>query len=302
MTQVFLSHSTADAEFALHLATDLRAAGIPVWKAPESILPGEEWIPAIERGLTTSTHFLLLQSPAALNSKWVKFEFNSALTLVQQDKMRIVPIGYKPCAAPLFWTQFQQVTGISDDYNAALLRIIARLREEQPIQPPEPTIPATTINVTIQGDLSGSLAVAVHDVVYEGQPLEPPSIRPKAYDELVTVQQMANVPAALLPNASDILSILPPPFEWCKIPAGRVTLENKVGKFKVKPFWMAKYPITYAQFQVFVDANDGFRSLPWWKGLAAGIFHMNFFGRQEWKIDTHPRECVSWWDAIAFCQ
>jgi hypothetical protein len=54
MTQVFLSHSAKDAEFAARLATDLRAAGVPVWKATESILPGERWAEAIERGVSTS--------------------------------------------------------------------------------------------------------------------------------------------------------------------------------------------------------------------------------------------------------
>lgn len=306
MTQVFLSHSIADAEFALRLATDLRSAGIPVWKAPESILDGEEWVPAIERGLTTSTHFLLLQSPAALNSKWVKFEFNCALTLVQHDKMRIIPIAYQPCAAPLFWTQFQQVTGIHDDYNAALLRIIARLREEPPIHPPEPTVPATTINVTIQGDLSGSLAVVAHDVVYEGQPLEPPSIDPEVHGELATVQQTTSAPAMLLPDASEVLSILPPPFEWCSIPPGFLKLERmpqRIPTFSVQPFWMAKYPITYSQFQAFLDADDGFHDRRWWHDLPVDAdYYKGQPGEQEWKFDTHPRERVSWWDAIAFCQ
>ena len=34
-------------------------------------------------------------------------------------------------------------------------------------------------------------------------------------------------------------------------------------------FWMARYPITYCQFQAFLDAPDGFRNPRWWEGLAA---------------------------------
>lgn len=308
MTQVFLSHSSADAKFATHLAADLRSAGIPVWKAPESILDGEEWVSAIERGLTTSTHFLLLQSPAAVDSKWVKFEFNCALALVHQDKMRIIPIDYQPCAAPLFWTQFQQVAGIHDDYHATLLRMIIRLHEEQPVNPPKPTSRGTTIDVPIQSGVSESMTAASQNVVYPGQPIEPPLVIPTMNDEPANVQQTAAAQpihlaqATLSSDASDILSILPPPFEWCEIPAGQVTLGDNAGIFEVQPFWMAKYPITYAQFQIFLEADDGFYNPRWWEGLAADAMHKDQPGNQQWKIDTHPRECVSWWDAIAFCQ
>lgn len=174
MTQVFLSHSTLDAEFALHLAVDLRAAGIPIWKAPESILDGEEWVPAIEHGLLTSTHFLLLQSPAATDSGWVKFEFNSALTLEKQGKMCIIPIDYQPCKLPLFWTQFQQVTSIHDNYEATLSHICALFEERQPAHPPKPASPTVTINATIEGSIDDLLVRTGDHVAYSGQPDQPP--------------------------------------------------------------------------------------------------------------------------------
>jgi hypothetical protein len=186
MTQVFLSHSSEDAEFALKLATDLRAAGVPIWKAPESILDGEEWVAAIERGITTSTHMLLLKSPAAVRSKWVRFEFNAALSLEKQGKMRIIPIDYLPCNPPLFWTQFQHVSGIQDAYHATLFNILARLREEQPAHPPTPTNAATTINVVVQGDVTGQLNVAGNDIIYAGQPSELPSAPQVIQPELPT--------------------------------------------------------------------------------------------------------------------
>src|SRR5262249_19662633 len=103
-------------------------------------------------------------------------------------------------------------------------------------------------------------------------------------------------------DASNILSILPSPFEWCAIPGGRVALEGIAQPFDLLPFWMAKYPITYAQFQVFVDADDGFKNPEWWKELGADANHKKEPDRQQWKLDLHPRENVWWWDAVAFCQ
>ena len=96
----------------------------------------------------------------------------------------------------------------------------------------------------------------------------------------------------------NILTILPAPFEWCEISTGKVEIEDQ--SFNVQPFLMAKYPITYEQFQVFVEAEDGFHNDGWWQGLVErasepGIQH---FAHTE----NLPRENVSWYDAVAFCR
>jgi len=46
--QLFISHATADAAFAHRLAADLRALGFPVWIAPDSIQPGEQWVGVVD--------------------------------------------------------------------------------------------------------------------------------------------------------------------------------------------------------------------------------------------------------------
>jgi len=100
----------------------------------------------------------------------------------------------------------------------------------------------------------------------------------------------------------DILRILPPPFEWCEIPAGHLTLGDDAETFDAPPFLMAKYPITYGQFQVFLDAADGFSNPTWWGGLAADADHKRQPGEQRFKVESHPRENASWYDAVAFCR
>jgi hypothetical protein len=72
------------------------------------------------------------------------------------------------------------------------------------------------------------------------------------------------------PDASDILSIIPPPFEWCAIPGRSVFRtvmvigEGAKTTFAIEPFLMAKYPITVEQFQVFVNDPQGFKKAKWW--------------------------------------
>lgn len=99
------------------------------------------------------------------------------------------------------------------------------------------------------------------------------------------------------PRVIPVTDILPAPFEWCKIPQGHVTIEGQ--RILVPAFSMAKYPITYAQFEVFVKAPDGYRNDEWWEGLAQRDEEPF---EQEWKLDKHPRENVNWYQAMAFCR
>jgi hypothetical protein len=125
----------------------------------------------------------------------------------------------------------------------------------------------------------------------------------------VTTPAVSKTPAPLLKH-SLMTEILPTPFEWCEIPRGFVTLIDVSGqggttggKFEVQIFSIAKYPITNAQYQGFVDASDGYRDARWWNySREAASWRMlrpqptdaAFSGRDL------PRTNVSWYDAIAF--
>ncbi len=101
----------------------------------------------------------------------------------------------------------------------------------------------------------------------------------------------------------DVSRILPPPFAWCPIPAGSVSLAVPAGLFQVARFDMAMYPITNAQFQVFLDAGDGYATPAWWDFSPKAV---QWHARNEHQ-DTPfpgeelPRVAVSWYEAMAFC-
>ncbi|MEO1643733.1 MAG: SUMF1/EgtB/PvdO family nonheme iron enzyme, partial [Chloroflexota bacterium] len=64
-------------------------------------------------------------------------------------------------------------------------------------------------------------------------------------------------------------------------------------------FAMAKYPITYSQYEAFVNAPDGLSDTRWWEELEQTQPDL---GNQMWKINNHPREMVNWYDSISFCR
>lgn len=97
---------------------------------------------------------------------------------------------------------------------------------------------------------------------------------------------------------------------WCEVPAGEFTIgrdkdwDNPVRKVTLPKFYIAKYQVTYKQFQAFLDDQYGFANRNWWQGLDLGglIQQHSGHGKQKWKFDNHPRENVSWFESIAFCR
>jgi formylglycine-generating enzyme required for sulfatase activity len=108
--QIFISHATPDAEIAHRLAADLRADGWNIWIAPDSILPGEKWVEAINRGLEESAIFVLLMTPEAVQSRWVTSETNVAIEMEHEGLLRFIPLQIKPCYLPALWRAYQRVS------------------------------------------------------------------------------------------------------------------------------------------------------------------------------------------------
>ncbi len=94
-----------------------------------------------------------------------------------------------------------------------------------------------------------------------------------------------------------------PDIAWVKIEDSHVPGTSEVpGTSQSKTFWIARYPLTYAQYRAFLEDPDGFRNPEWWRGLAAPDWIRQSPGEQLFQYWNHPAERVSWYDAIAFCR
>lgn len=97
-----------------------------------------------------------------------------------------------------------------------------------------------------------------------------------------------------------------PMLEWCDIPAGKILLEysDQQVTSEVAPFRMSKYPITNAQYQVFVDAPDGYSNPAWWEFSPRARQWLRDHPeplRPKFAWEDHPRANVCWYEAMAFC-
>jgi hypothetical protein len=102
--EVFLSHSSKDRNFASRIARVIRAHGVPVWYSETNILGAQQWHDEIGAALKRCDWFLILLSPAAVRSNWVKHELLYALSSARYEK-RITPVWYRSCDSDrLSWT------------------------------------------------------------------------------------------------------------------------------------------------------------------------------------------------------
>ncbi|MFZ4814476.1 MAG: SUMF1/EgtB/PvdO family nonheme iron enzyme, partial [Phototrophicaceae bacterium] len=107
------------------------------------------------------------------------------------------------------------------------------------------------------------------------------------------------------------LEILPAPFEWIEIPAGKVTLKaggylTEPTTFDVDPFYIAKYPLTNAQFAPFIKAN-GYKTQSYWTDAGWQWCQQrkktlpDYWNDAKWNGVEHPVVGVSWYECIAYC-
>lgn len=108
-------------------------------------------------------------------------------------------------------------------------------------------------------------------------------------------------------NLTDLCFPPTAPFlEWCNIPVGTVTIER--GKrsvvYHLESYRISKYPVTMAEFQVFVDASDGYQDERNWTFSEVALqWHKDHAEILEVKGSDarFPRTNICWYEAMAFC-
>src|SRR5579875_2712846 len=90
--RIFVSHSHEDDAFCRTLVAALRGASTDVWYDEHNLGSGQ-LLDVIQRELASRPIFIIILSPDALRSTWVKNEAKWAFNLLQRDSMRnILPV------------------------------------------------------------------------------------------------------------------------------------------------------------------------------------------------------------------
>ncbi len=99
-----------------------------------------------------------------------------------------------------------------------------------------------------------------------------------------------------------------PDIDCVEIPSGEfqygaanVDHAAKPQRLTLPAFYISRYPITFAQFQSFLDDPAGIADARWFEGLAANEQEQQM-QEQAFKFTNHPRARVNWYQAMAFCR
>ncbi len=305
--QVFVSHAHQDAEFAHRLADDLQRHGWKVWIAPDSIRPGERWVRAINRGLEESGVFVLVLTPAAVNSQWVQDETDAAIELKQQGRARFIPVELEPCRVPPLWGVYQRVP-FNDQYEhgrtALLDELEGRGRGMASGRAQSGGVSLSGEQVDVKGSVAGrdQVTKAGGDVVGRDKiaasgPVivaEPGSTvivnerdavaKPPPFPQVISAQQPFDPDLVLIPAGEFLMGSDPAKDK------GAYDDEKPQHKLHLPDYYMAKTPVTNGQYLAFVEKME--HGAPgYWKG-----------GKPPKGKESHPVVNITWHDAVAYCR
>jgi hypothetical protein len=124
-------------------------------------------------------------------------------------------------------------------------------------------------------------------------------------------------PVPITSSRERLLKLMPAPFDMVPIPAGSVTLgegEGATGGYisapttvEVDAFAIAKYPVTNAQFKLFIDAG-GYKERRYWTNDGWGVRESEtwteprYWTDSKWNDAEYPVVGISWYEVYAYCQ
>src|SRR5689334_12457612 len=137
MTQIFISYSRKDINFARKLAGDLEKAGYEVWWDLTDLRGGDDWPRVIPAAIEESQFVIVVLSPNSVISDWVEKEYMQAISL----RKKIIPIMLIQARVPFALNTINYVDFTGEDYAASLNNLLGTLGYTGEM----PVVPATTL-------------------------------------------------------------------------------------------------------------------------------------------------------------
>jgi hypothetical protein len=139
--RVFLSYRTdSEGPLARRLSRDLERQGIPTWTASRDADPGTTWPQAIEAGMRTCTHVVVLVTEGTLESPAVGHELQIAEMLQLDGRVVLVPALLDRVELPE-WLHASRAVDLTGGYSEGLEALTAAVRqtatEAAPFSPTE---------------------------------------------------------------------------------------------------------------------------------------------------------------------
>jgi formylglycine-generating enzyme required for sulfatase activity len=88
-----------------------------------------------------------------------------------------------------------------------------------------------------------------------------------------------------------------PDMQWLAVKGSDGKYKFEFGEFEVPDFYIAKYLVTYAQYQAFAESD--YENPQWWEGFPEKYRPQQLAGARS-KMANAPRDTISWYQSVAF--
>src|SRR5690348_16918173 len=154
---VMVSYSRTDSAFVDPLQRDLEKRGFPAWVDRRDIDGGAKWDREIRNAIDVAQVVLVVLSPAAVDSKWVRKEYTYAL---QHGKV-VIPLSYYPCDIPAALAPLQLIDFRPNFFNAQAYYAQQRARLTDTIAGYESLDVGAVTPIRVSGRRGPSVALVV---------------------------------------------------------------------------------------------------------------------------------------------
>ncbi len=255
--RIFVSHSHTDEAFTERLVDDFNQAGARAWMDKRDLGPGN-FQERISEALADCEWFVLVLTRDALASPWVRQEVDAANRLKNLKRIRdLIFIQAGPVThaeVPALWGVYN-ILDATTDYASALNRTLKAVGCVPKPSYPLPTVPARLADLGLHGV----------------NPLGTPAILPPMLTVAAGRFRMGSDKARDKEAYDDET-----PQEWVE----------------VAPFQIAKYPVTVAEYRLFLTASH--------HAAPASSYNKLTWEQQVRERLDHPVVNVSWQDATAY--
>lgn len=129
---LFISYARTDSSFVDRLEADLRAHDFHTWVDRRKLEGGQDWLDTLQDAIVQCDTLLVVLSPEAVISRYVKMEYRYAQHLGKQ----VIPLEYKPFPkVPLDLNGIQWINFTEERYEQGLDNLLITLN---PIRPNAP--------------------------------------------------------------------------------------------------------------------------------------------------------------------
>ena len=128
MSEIFISHRSADAVAAEKLANDIQKAGHHVWLDEWTIDIGDSIVKRMEEGLVGAAYLILCYSDAGVMTPWISREWMSTLARQMEGQdIRILPVTLTGRVAPAILSDIRSAD-LRTDWNRGLTLLLRSIK------------------------------------------------------------------------------------------------------------------------------------------------------------------------------